>query len=142
MGAQIEKEKVVMKKIVALLFIVGGTLFTAATAHAQSLRVTVPFDFVIDGKTLPAATYTVRESLPNNNTGLAFIGEGHGLLTQATEIDGAVTGTKLVFHRVDGEYFLSDVFTLSGKLHFAASRQEKARRAQADVQSVTILAGN
>lgn len=132
-----------MKKLVALLFIVGGTLFTAATAHAQALRVTVPFDFVIDGKTLPAATYTVRESLPNDNTGLAFIGEGHGLLTRATEMDGTITGTKLVFHRVDGEYFLTDVFTLGGKLHFAASRQEKARRAQAaDVQSVTIVAGN
>jgi len=131
-----------MKKLVALLFIVGGALCTAATANAQALKVAVPFDFVVNGKTLPAATYTVRESLPNDNTSLAFIGGGHGAMARATELDTTVTGTKLVFRRINGEYFLSDVVTLSGKLHFAGS-YKKAQSAQAvDQEVVTIAAGN
>jgi len=131
-----------MKKLIALLFFVGVTLFTAATANAQALKVNVPFDFVVNGKTLPASTYTISESLPNDNTGLAFIGDGGGLMARASEIDSTVTGTKLVFHRVDGEYFLSDVVTLRGKLHFPASRKETKRAQNAELQTVTVLAGN
>jgi len=131
-----------MKKLIALLFFVGVTLCTAATANAQALKVNVPFDFVVNGKTLPASTYTISESLPNDNTGLAFIGDGGGLMARASEIDSTVTGTKLVFHRVDGEYFLSDVVTLRGKLHFPASRKETKRAQNADQQTVTLLAAN
>lgn len=129
-----------MRKLVTLLFIVGGTLGTAVTANAQALKVTVPFDFVVNGKTLPAATYIVRESLLNDNTGLAFIGDGHGAIARATEIDGNVTGTKLVFRRISDEYFLTDVVTLHGKLHFAPSHKEAPRAQAVDQQIVTIAA--
>jgi hypothetical protein len=131
-----------MRKLTALLFFVGVTLCTAVTANAQALKVNVPFDFVVAGKTLPASTYTIRESLPNDNTGLAFIGDGQGLLARATEMDSSVSGTKLVFHRIGSEYFLSDVVTLRGKLHFAPSRKETQRAQAEDQEIVTIAAGN
>src|SRR5215475_5328580 len=135
------KERVVMRKLFALLFFAGVTLCVAAPAHAQALRVNVPFDFVVSGKTLPAATYTIRESLPNDNMGLAFIGEGNGILARATEIDGYTTGTKLVFVKVDGEYLLRDVVTLSGTLRFKTSHKGAQRAQAADEQLVTIAAG-
>jgi len=131
-----------MKNFVALLFLAGVTLCTAATANAQALKVTVPFDFVVDGKTLPAATFTIRDTLPNDTTDLAFIGDHRGLLFRATEIDDTVTGTKLVFHHIGDEYFLSDVVTPRGKLHFPASRKATQRAQGADTPSVTIVAAN
>src|SRR5579872_1928071 len=107
-----------MKKGFALLFTIAVVVCTLATANAEELRVAVPFDFVVNGKTLPAATYTVREVLPNNKSAVAFLGKDTGALTLVTEIDTSVTGAKLVFHRVGDQYFLSDVVTLDGTLHF------------------------
>ena len=125
-----------MKKLFALLFFAGVTLCMTSTANAQSLRVNVPFDFVVNGKTLPAATYTISEALPNDNRGLAFIGEGNGLLARAIDLDGYATGTKLVFVKVDGEYLLRDVVTLSGTLRFKTSHKSSQRAQTADEQIV------
>ena len=68
-----------MRKIFALLFTLGVTFCTAATAHAQVLKVNVTFDFVVDGKILPAATYTVLRSLSSDMRGLAFLGDKIGV---------------------------------------------------------------
>ena len=130
-----------MKKVFALLFFAGVTLCTASSAHAQALRVNVPFDFVVGGKTLPASTYSISESLPNDNTGLAFIGDHNGLLTRATDLDSTATGTKLVFVKIDGEYLLRDVVTLRGTLHFKTSAKGSQRAQAADEQIVTVAAG-
>jgi hypothetical protein len=130
------------RKLFALLFALGVTLCTAATANAQALKVDVPFDFVINGKILPAATYTVLQSLPNDNRGLAFMGEGHGLQTMATEFDTHVTGSKLVFSRIGDEYFLKDVVTPEGRLHFATSRKQAELARDAERQSLTVVESN
>lgn len=129
-----------MRKMFALLFFAGVTLCMTSKANAQSLRVSVPFDFVVSGKTLPAATYTIRESLPNDSTGLAFIGDHNGILARATEIDGYNTGAKLVFVKVDGEYLLRDVVTLHGTLRFKTSSKGSQRAQAGDEQIVTIAA--
>lgn len=129
-----------MKKLVALLFIAGVTLCTAATANAQALKVAVPFDFVVNGKTLPAATYTIRETLPNDSTTLAFLGDHRGVLTRAIDIDDTVTGSKLVFHHIGDQYFLSDVVTPNGKLHYASSRKQTQRAQNVEASPVTIVA--
>jgi hypothetical protein len=45
--------------LVAVTFLLG--LSVAADAEIQpQIAVTLPFDFVVSGKTLPAGTYTVR----------------------------------------------------------------------------------
>src|SRR5437899_10087663 len=113
-----------MRKCCAVLCTMGVVLLTLATANAEELRVTVPFDFLVNGKTLPAATYTVTQSLPNDKAALAFLGEGTGALALAREMDTTATGNKLVFHRVGDQYFLSDVVTLGGTLHFTVSKRE------------------
>jgi hypothetical protein len=134
------KEKVVMKKFLALLFTLGVTLCTAATANAQALRFKIPFDFVVNGKILPASTYFVGKALPNNSTALAFVTDGQGAVATAIDLDDTVTGSTLVFRRIGDQYFLGDVVTLTGKLHFASSRTEAERTGAADAQSLTIAA--
>jgi hypothetical protein len=61
-------------------------------------------------------------------------------VAKATDLDSTITGTKLVFRRVGSQYFLGDVVTLSGKLHFAPSRDEKEQARAANTQSLTIAA--
>lgn len=131
-----------MKKLVALFFTAAVTFGTAAMAHAQELKVAVPFDFEVNGTKLPAATYSIGRSLPNNNRGIVFRGDHRGTVAEATELDGYVTGAKLVFHKVDDEYFLSDVVTLEGKLHFAPSSKERNLAQSFKPESVTIAAGD
>ena len=119
--------------------IIGG----AAKANAEEMRVTVPFDFKVSGKTLPAATYVVREGLPNNTAALLFVTENTGAVALANQVDPTVTGAKLVFHKIGDEYFLSDVVRAEGKLHFAPSKAEKKMTAanQPPV-TVTVVPGN
>ena len=131
-----------MKKLLALLFTAGVTLCMAATAGAQELKVTVPFDFVVAGKTLPAADYTITRPLVNDTNGIAFLAQGNGTLARASEIDYTVTGSKLIFAKVGDEYFLRDVVTEKGKLHFPESRKQVKLAQSADEQTVTILAGS
>jgi hypothetical protein len=143
MRAQIttrSRRKVEMKKLLALLFTVGVTLCTAGTANAQALKVSIPFDFVVNGKTLPASTYTVREALPNSQTSLFFLGDGARLATMATSIDDSATGSKLVFRRIGGDYLLSDVVTLNGTLHFALSRKQTEQAQGTEPQFLAISA--
>lgn len=120
----------------------GIVLAALAKANAEELRVNVPFNFVVNGKELPAASYTVRESLPDDKSGLVFLGPDTGALAVASEVNTKVTGSKLVFHRIGDQYFLSDVVTPSGKLHFAASKKEIQLARGADKQTVVTAAGN
>ena len=131
-----------MKKRFAVFCMLGIVFGTFAKANAEELKVNVPFDFVVNGKLLPAATYTIREALPNDMSGLAFLSQGTGALAVASEIDTNVTGSKLVFHRIGDQYFLSDVVSPTGKLHFAASKRETRLERSADQQAVAINAGN
>ena len=131
-----------MKKLFALLFTAAVTFGTAAMAHAQELKVVVPFDFEVNGTTLPAATYSIGRSLPNNDRGVVFMGDHRGTVAEATELDGYVTGAKLVFHKAGDEYFLSDVVTINGTLHFAATSKEKKLARAIQPETVTIAAGD
>ena len=129
-----------MKKLFALLFTLGVTLGSAATANAQALKVNVPFDFVVNGSILPASTYFIREALSDDEKALLFEGERQGSMAKATDLDSTITGTRLVFRRVGDQYFLGDVVTLGGKLHFAPSRNEKEQARAANTQSLTVSA--
>lgn len=113
-----------MKKCFVLLSIMGVALCALATANAQELKVAVPFDFVVNGSTLPAATYTIKESLPFSDKGLEFVGDGGGVFATASDVDTYVSGAKLAFHRVGDQYFLSDVVSPKGTRHFAVSDRE------------------
>ena len=131
-----------MKKLLALLFTAGVALSAATAAQAQTLRVKVPFDFVVNGNKLSADVYSVQEVLSNDILGLAFRGNGQGIQARANDMDYTTTGTKLVFRKLGDEYFLSEVVTLRGTLHFAPSRYETERMRMAARESVTTISAD
>lgn len=130
-----------MKKAFTLLCTMGAMLCTVATANAADLKVAVPFEFVVNGKTMPAATYLIREPLPNDDRSLSFVGQGAGVVAIASELDTVHTGDKVVFHRVGDQYFLSDVVEQDGTRHFPVSSKE-AQLARSMQQVPVAISGN
>jgi len=56
--------RITLRSFFLALAVLAASAFTARTAAAASVR--VPFDFNIDGKTLPAGTYTVTRDTNGN----------------------------------------------------------------------------
>ena len=122
-------------------------------AHAQSvksgLRAHVPFDFRIEGKTMPAGDYTVtfvnRES--NLQTILVKSADGHkACFVRATPVEARAVAEsgKLVFNRYGGDYFLSQVWTPAERagLQLRKSRSERSiELAGAKVETATVRLG-
>ena len=131
-----------MKKAFTLLCTMGAMLCTVATANAADLKVAVPFEFVVNGTTMPAGTYLIREPLPYDDRNLAFVGQGTGAVAIASELDTEHTGDKVVFHRVGDQYFLSDVVAQDGTRHFAVSRKEAQLARSVQQLPVAISIGN
>ena len=130
-----------MKKLFALFFAAGVVLSAATAAQAQTLKVNVPFDFVVNGNKLPADAYIIRDVLSTDSRGVVFLGSRQGVQARASAMDSTVTGTKLVFRKLGDEYFLSDVVSLHGALHFAPSRYE-TKRIRTVAQSLTTVSAD
>jgi hypothetical protein len=125
-----------MKKMLSLLFI-AGSLCVANLANAQTvLKATVPFDFVVVKNTLPAASYNIQRPSSNDNTGIAFAADGALVLSRASAIDSTVNGARLDFVKIGNQYFLTDVVTPTGTLHFPLARKREQGMLNANRMSV------
>ena len=85
----------------------------------------VPFEFVAGGATLPAGEYRVSRVNPGANRELAINGNNKGntfLLPLAFD-NGPSNEPTLSFEHVGGKYFLSRIKTLSGVYTMPASRE-------------------
>ena len=134
--------------LLAAIVAVGALL--APVANAQSgtyLKVDVPFEFAVSGKTLPAGVYTVRDA--------SHI-VGFGVLQPASPGGQAVhfrhwsvapkdgryaTRTQVVFNRYGNQYFLTQVWQAghaSGK-QLPKSKLERETEKVAAVRETVIL---
>jgi hypothetical protein len=104
----------VFNTLLLLSLFIAVTIGNAFATSPSTITVTVPFDFVVGKKTLPAGEYTIRENSAS--------GPGVNLLIKGSKTNVAViTGTqpfevkdrkmkaKLEFTHVEGKYFLSRV---------------------------------
>jgi hypothetical protein len=96
--------------ITILSLVVMSLMFNATGAYAQAFaKADVPFAFNVGTAQLPAGTYEVKTLSPyqimiqNRETSAAAMA--------IARRDGSRTGeTKLVFHRIGTQYFLSEVW--------------------------------
>ena len=83
-----------------------------AAAQVQTLRLNVPFDFVVAGKTLPAGHYYVKRVLNSENTTWLINGD-HGfatVITNAVESPRTPHAPSLVFLEGGGRYSLVQIW--------------------------------
>jgi hypothetical protein len=141
-----------MKKLFSLMAI--GSLVAlslAATAQAQlpgiPVRATIPFDFIVRGKVLPAGNYEITR-VTEDPSGLLVrnMNDKHERIVFETEpIEGRrISGHNvLVFNRYGGEYFLSEVVTAGEQTgrELAPTRAERTLRremAKNETQAETV----
>lgn len=136
-----------MKRQVLSLAAVLATLLVSGSAYAQTMRIkaNVPFDFVISGRTMPAGAYSI-EAYSNDGKTLLLrsdAGKAKGMInTISAESLKASDRTKLVFHRYDNRYFLSQVWVAGNNRGKELPRSSRETEVAADfpVQNVVLTA--
>ena len=99
------------KTLVAIAFFLG--LAGAVKAETADI-VTVPFEFVVGAKVLPAGTYTVRNVSDDRSSPLVISNRDQGASTFVLPYvsDSVATDMpKLSFNKVGDRYFLSRIQT-------------------------------
>ena len=114
--------------VVPALGLVLAMVALSAPAQAAEIRARVPFGFSVQGKTLPAGTYTINI----NGAGLLSVRSFNGgavVLTRPLESAGE-GGARLIFHKYGESYVLREAWMngSSGR-ELPESRQEREARA-------------
>jgi hypothetical protein len=137
--ASIFKGAMMIKKVLSAALVCGVlAVVTAATASAQmpgtSLRATIPFDFNVSGKVLPAGEYVIRR-ITDGPSGLIIsnVNVTHDQMmfqTNPVQPNDSPARPEFVFDRYGDSYFLSEVFAGGGETgsKLRTSREEKAMR--------------
>ena len=124
-----------MNRISAIALIVAASFVTAGSAMAQDHRAkaNVPFNFSVNGNSLPAGTYTVGSEINSPNVITITDREKniHILALTLPDANAPGTGNKLVFHRYGDQYFLSEVRCESASLNVELSTSKAEKRAKA-----------
>jgi hypothetical protein len=110
----------------------------------QVIKAQVPFDFMVNGKILPAGDCAI-EARGDGQTYLMVSSGGHSVFVvpNATESLTASADTKLVFHRYGDRYFLSSISREGNSRGYGlpAGKAEKELRAQKAIEGdVTLVA--
>jgi len=133
------------------LLVVGST---RAQEPGTEIRVSIPFDFTVRGKTLPAGEYEVKR-INDEPIGLLIrnVHNKHDDVVFETEpkIDRSITKRdELIFTRYGDSYFLSEVVTAGEQTgeevnpshHERELRREMMSRNNAAPETVTVAALN
>jgi len=104
-------------KFASVLLTLICLLGLSATARADirgQIRVTLPFEFVVHGETLPAGTYTLSTFTDDKSDGLILSNHDHriAVFVHPAQIEGASADKPQVsFQRVGQQLFLTRIQT-------------------------------
>ena len=128
------KEKIFRAALICSLL----TVVAAATAYAQlpgtAVRATIPFDFSVRGKTLPAGDYEIRR-ITDEPGGLIIsnLNDRHERMvfeTAAVQANKIQNRGEIIFERYGDSYFMSEIFAggLQNGRELYPSREERKLR--------------
>jgi hypothetical protein len=129
-----------LHKIATLVF----ALAAAAAVNAQSLTATanIPFNFMVNGKTLPVGNYTICEVPQSHTLVIRGIDTNNVAVAITTNVEsaGLQASGKLVFHRYGSRYFLSQAWVPgAGRATLSPARIEKELSAKKNVTGESVL---
>jgi hypothetical protein len=112
-------------RILLAIVCFAGLGVTAKAETRRELQVTLPFEFVVSGKTLPAGTYTVSRFSEDKFGGLILSSYENrvSVFVHPNEVEGT-RGYKpnVSFERVGASYFLSKIETAYDVYNIPVSR--------------------
>jgi len=139
-----------MKHLRSILFAATALLLVATAVHAQSTNVTasVPFDFVVADHTYPAGDYAVK-SISTSGVPLLIrnsddTDEKGIALSNSCSSGQPSSTTRLVFHRMGGQYFLYQIWQEGSTVgrEFPTSKTEVTLARNSDKPEIVIVAAN
>ena len=139
-----------LKQSVRAVVLFFSLITAVASVNAQStqrFKVDVPFQFILNGQTLTAGTYTIERtdaSKPNIITFKKVDGRIVRLvLTQRVERDNPSTASSLIFIQREGKHHLFQVWNvgaINGSEIPSAYERERSDRQRKDLTLVTLKA--
>lgn len=107
------------KKLLIVVLALPLLMTAAASAQSVHMKVSVPFNFIAVGATLPAGDYDIQSIgaeekvlvIRNLNSSAAIL-----VISNSRESVNASSNTKLIFHRYGDRYFLSELWMRGDKL--------------------------
>ena len=137
-----------MKHLRSVLFVFTALLLaTAAQGQTTNVTASVPFDFVVADQAYPAGDYAVKSI---SDTGVPILIRNSDEAEKGIVLSGSCssvkpsTTTKLVFHRMGGQYFLYQVWQegqTTGR-EFPLSKTEIQLARNSSKPEVVIVAAN
>ncbi len=106
--------KITFASVLLTLICLLGLSAAAMADIRDQIRVTLPFEFVVDGETFPAGTYTLSTFSDDKFDGLVLSNHDHrmSVFVHPIEIKGASTDKPQVsFQRVGQQLFLTRIQT-------------------------------
>ena len=131
---------------VTALLVLTCLIGLSVGAHAQDVDgvvVTVPFDFVAGGTTLPAGEYRINRVNSGSNRELVVHSYSNGgAFVLPVAFDGVLTNQPaLSFEHIGGRYFLSRIKTAGG-VYTMTTPPARIALAQAKSQGTSSPAGS
>jgi len=118
------------RNLIGTLSLVVLSLVLTAAGYAQTVaKADVPFAFTVGQKTLPAGRYVVATDGQDVIT-IQSYETGASVISLAGKEQPRNTSPKLIFHRIDNQYFLAQVWGAEGTsgLRVGPSALEKELR--------------
>lgn len=126
-----------MKRITATALFTLAALVTAALvtgpramAQSRAVRATVPFDFTVGDKLLPAGSYEIWS--PSRGVVQIENRDNHAAMLTATTYDSheSRNGNKLVFHKYGDQYFLSEILCRPASMNVRLPQTKTEKQAR------------
>ena len=128
-----------MKRTIAAIALFVASIFITAGVWAQSVKATIPFDFIVNNTTVSAGTYTIS-SASTDHVVIRISDQKDVHLLSAALPDRGSSGkdSVLVFHKYGNQYFLSQIRseTASMNLRLPVWKAEKRARMQTEVAAL------
>jgi hypothetical protein len=137
-----------MKSLIGFLSVATLGVALAASLAAQTVSITasVPFEFMVAGRSMPAGDYTVGSVFPETGSAIHVSNGNSNVVslvirsnTNSNERTGQVS---LIFHRYGDQYFLSRIVDGSrgARLELPVSRTEKELSKTANLEKFETVA--
>jgi hypothetical protein len=137
-----------MKKVLGCLSMAALAVLLASPVSAQTitLKASVPFDFVVGGRTMPAGDYVVRTIGDFGVLAVENVSEDTTpTFTTSNAADGPLDRDKafLTFNRYGGDYFLAKIWDGSiaagRSIPMSSTEQERAKGASLSKPNVVMV---
>ena len=138
------KKEIVMKHFTAIALFIAASFITAGKAIAQdyAVQATIPFNFTVNGRSLPAGNYTLGSDITSPTILKIRERTQHAnamVMTMPSPTEKR-KANELVFHKYGNHYFLSEIRSEQSAINLTlvTSKQEKLVRAETEQAGVRV----